>query len=67
MNSASDREAISAVMEGAMLAANAGYYFVESGEGMVLRRKCGNALVARIFGEDQRLAVAARGRGPPRG
>ena len=48
MNSTGDREAIGTVMAGEMLAASTGYYFVMDGEHTVLRRKCGNSLVARI-------------------
>lgn len=60
MDSASDREAVDMIMAGEMLAANAGYYFVVDGEDKVLRRKCGNSLVARVSGQHDRLALVPK-------
>ena len=48
------------IMAGQMLAANAGYYFIVDGEDKVLRRKCGNSLVARISGEYDRFALVPK-------
>lgn len=60
MNSTSDSEAVGTVMAGQMLAASTGYYFVVDGESTVIRRKCGNSLVARISNIGQPLVLAAR-------
>ena len=60
LNPPSEREAIGTVMAGRMLAADTGYYFVVDGGSTVIRRKCGNALVARISIADQPLVLAAR-------
>ena len=38
-----------------------GYYFVIDGESTVIRRKCGNALVARISNADQQRVLAING------
>lgn len=63
MDESTDREAITTVMEGDMLAADTGYFFVVDGSDKVLRRKCGGAFVARITEADQRLAFDTRIRG----
>ncbi|MDE2751789.1 MAG: hypothetical protein OXI83_04360 [Gemmatimonadota bacterium] len=64
MDASTDRKAITTVMEGDMLAADTGYFFIVDGSDKVLRRKCSGAFVARITEADQRLAFDSRIQGP---